>query len=170
MVFTLAACSFFGRKNADDQRDETEEQLVIDLDDGEEIMQYISNMSLRDKVGQLFMIRPDQLCFSESSEYIHTSDSGVLSLTDEMILNLEDYPAGGFVLFDKNIESPLQIAAFTEDLKASCSTAPFIAADEEGGVVTRIAHARYKGFELKTYESMESIGRTGDTQKKPAHT
>lgn len=47
--------------------------------------------------------------------------------------------AGGLILFDRNIEGPEQLAALTAYLRAAHSgLAPFLAVDEEGGLVERL--------------------------------
>lgn len=119
---------------------------------------YIANMTLREKVGQLFVIRPDQLDTSLTLEQIHNdriSATGVTAMNDTMLATLKDYPAGGFALFRKNIDTPKQLQAFTKALKASCEITPIIAVDEEGGRIARIANA--KGFSVKKYPSAQDM-------------
>ncbi len=49
---------------------------------------------------------------------------------------------GGVILFDRNIESPEQLAALTRSLHAASETPILIGIDQEGGMVTRMRQAR----------------------------
>ncbi|MBO4862177.1 MAG: glycoside hydrolase family 3 protein [Firmicutes bacterium] len=125
--------------------------------------QLLATMTLREKVGQMFIIRPDQLVTSLPPASTHTSKaSKVKTFTQEMQNTLKDYPAGGFIFFDKNIESKEQIMKFTAQAREVSKYLPFVAIDEEGGEVTRLAGSRSKGIYVKTYRSMGAIGKTGD--------
>ena len=121
-------------------------------------------MTLREKVGQLFVIRPDQLDTTLSLEDINdTKAVGVKNLSSVMRETLSQYPAGGFAIFGKNITSPEQLKKFTSDLHNACEVVPIMAIDEEGGTVARIAN--HKAFNVTKYKSMEAIGATGDLTK-----
>src|SRR5699024_373762 len=84
---------------------------------------------------------------------------GVTALTDAMRETLETYPVGGVVLFGKNIESPAQLAAFTADLQEAGRLPMFIAVDEEGGAVARLANS--PALSLPQYESAAAVGAEG---------
>ncbi len=121
----------------------------------------LDNMSTADKVGQLFIIRPDSLDPSLTDEQISNATKyGVTALTDEMKATLQEYPAGGFAVFGKNITSPEQLKSFVSDLKNASIVAPVMGIDEEGGSVSRIANS--KGFNVTKYKSMAAVGSTGD--------
>ena len=124
----------------------------------------LSTLTTRQKVGQLFVIRPDQLLTSISETSIHDAwEPGALSLTEEMRAVLEQYPAGGFALFGKNIDTPEQLSAFLRELAGACGIAPILSVDEEGGRVARLANA--KAFShLPKVGSMAQIGSTGDPE------
>ena len=57
-------------------------------------------MTLREKVGQLFMVRPDALeeRFS-TAELEDNSITGTTQVSDEMREKYRQYPCGGFALF-----------------------------------------------------------------------
>ena len=115
-------------------------------------------MTLREKVGTLFMIRPDQLDLTLSPDEAHNDKRdavGVKSLTAPMLETLKDYPAGGFIIFRKNIESPSQLRRLTSALKDACAVPPLMAIDEEGGQIARIAN--HKAFKLKKFTTTASI-------------
>ena len=63
-------------------------------------------------------------------------------LTDAMRETLQAYPVGGICQFGKNITDPEQLAQFNTDLQAASRMPLFIAVDEEGGAVARLANHR----------------------------
>ena len=115
----------------------------------------LSVMSLDQKIGQLFIVRPESL----------SGGSGKLtSMTDALRKGLSERMPAGIIMFGENITDPSQIKAFNEDLHMSAylySTLPLmIAVDEEGGLVARIANN--PNFSVPEYDSMLSVGNTGD--------
>ena len=125
----------------------------------------LEKMTLRQKVGQLFLVRPDALCFDQTQEQIDDpEEAGVKEVTDEIREALEEYPVGGVVLFGKNIESPEQLRQFNADWQTVGEIPLFLAVDEEGGRVARLANS--EGFDLPKYESAfatEDAGEMGHT-------
>lgn len=123
----------------------------------------MAEMSLREKVGQLFLVRPDALDPSQTQEEIDDSDApGLKELTSAMEGMLDKYPVGGVVLFGKNLSSPRQVTAFNQALQEASSIPLFIGMDEEGGSVARLAN--HPGFDLPQYESAGAVGATGDPE------
>ena len=123
----------------------------------------MAGMSLREKVGQLFLVRPDALDPAQTQEEIDDSDApGVKELTPAMEEMLKKYPVGGVVLFGKNLSSPQQVTAFNQALQEASSIPLFIGVDEEGGSVARLAN--HSGFDLPQYESAGAVGATGDPE------
>ena len=124
----------------------TPEVLSVDVE------QLLANMTPEEKVGQLFFVRPDALDPNQTTAQIDDSDAaGVTEMSVTIGNMLVRYPVGGVVLFDKNIRSPEQLTAFVDALQSASKTPLFIAVDEEGGIVTRLA--RNPNFELPGYES-----------------
>lgn len=96
----------------------------------------LSSMTLEEKVWQLFFVRCEER---------------------------GEYPVGGVVLFAKDIKNPTCLKSLTREITASNpKTAPLIAIDEEGGRVARIA--QNPNFNVPKYQSMLSIGQTGNTE------
>ncbi|MBQ6773219.1 MAG: DUF3459 domain-containing protein [Synergistaceae bacterium] len=123
----------------------------------------IANMTLREKIGQLFIIRPEQLITNLKSKQVHSNnDYGTSSLTKSMLETLKKYPAGGFALFTKNIDSPEQLKAFTKGLIEASEHYPIIAIDEEGGKISRIAN--HKNFRVAKFKNAESIAGSNQTR------
>ena len=123
----------------------------------------MAGMSLREKVGQLFLVRPDALDPAQTQEEIDNSDMpGVKELTSAMEEMLEKYPVGGVVLFGKNLSSPQQVTAFNQAFQEASRIPLFIGVDEEGGSVARLAN--HPGFDLPQYESAGAVGAAGDPE------
>jgi len=146
-----------------EQSSEYNESVPDDTDD--KTAGLIEELTLEQKVGQMFFIRPEQLAesyyLSEDSVY-NTSEDGISSVSDVMKEEYSNLPVGGFVLFARNIVSPDQVTEFTAELSALGSPKPIIAVDEEGGIVTRIASNQL--FDVPQIDSMENIGMTEKTE------
>ena len=118
-------------------------------------------LTLEQKVGQLFIVRPDALDLTLSQETINDAHAdGVTAVTNEMRKTLQQYPVGGICQFGKNIESPSQLARFNADLQAASVTPLLIAVDEEGGLIARLANS--DTFNLPRYASAAAVGASGD--------
>ena len=143
-VFFLAGCATTKIQN--NYENKTAEQIL-------------SEMTTEEKVGQLFVIQPDQLdpSFGKKGFKYHRNFSGILSK------NAKKYKPGGIVLFGGNIINQKQLKAFTAAAQAQSSIPLLIAADEEGGRVTRLAKTEALGLDV--VPSMEKIGNTGDIYK-----
>lgn len=138
---------------------ETEQTENTDTADSIEIL--LEQMTLRQKVGQLFIVRPDALDPEQTQEQIDDSKAaGVTELTDAMKAMLEEYPVGGIAMFSKNIVSPEQITAFNASWQSAGAIPMFLSVDEEGGAVSRLAN--HAAFDLPAYESAAAVGAAGD--------
>lgn len=127
----------------------------------ETIERYMESMTLREKVGQLFFIRPDALDVTQSPAQINSSDTeGVKTLTDDMRSVLAAYPVGGVAIFGKNISDPETLRAFTSALRSAVTVPMFLGVDEEGGLVARLGNNA--AFGLPTYESAAAVGGSGN--------
>lgn len=113
----------------------------------------LAAMTLREKVGQLFLVRPESLTGGTSER---------TQVTEAMLAALEQYPVGGFVLFGENLTDPEQVTAFNRGLRDACRIAPFLGVDEEGGAVARIAN--HYGFSVPRYRSAASVAASGDSR------
>ena len=128
----------------------------------DEIMTEISRMTLREKVGQLFMVRPDVLEERFSPAELEDNDiTGTTQVSDAMREAYRRYPCGGFALFRKNILSPSQLTELTDGLHGLGDPAPVIGIDEEGGRVARIAN-HPAGFGVRKFPPMGKIAAAGD--------
>lgn len=135
-----------------------------DRDAAQRIEELLAGMSLREKVGQLFFVRPDALDPAQDQSRIDDADArGVTALTDGMEETLLQYPVGGVVLFGKNLTDPGQLAAFTADLHRAGEIPLLVAVDEEGGPVARLAN--HPGFdELPDSPDAAEVAASGGAQ------
>ena len=124
----------------------------------------LSQMTLEEKVGQLFLIRPDSLDPSLTPDQVHeTSLYGRTEASSSMLETLKKYPAGGIVYFGKNLIGPNSLKNYMSSLSSVSDIPLLYAVDEEGGIVSRIAQIDAFGIENVGY--MTNIGATGDTGK-----
>lgn len=126
----------------------------------DEVEEMLSKMTLREKVGQLFVVRPEALDTTiHWQAYAELMPLELQAVNDCMKGVSEKFPVGGVILFAWNIKDEVQLAQFIPQLKA-LNGQPLMCIDEEGGRVARIANN--PNFDVKKYESMAAIGATGD--------
>ncbi len=141
--------------------DPEENTEPVEPEQPETAAEWLAQMTLREKVGQIFWIIPEQLVPGVADAKIRDSGLvGTTAVTDEMRRTMEQYPAGGFVLFGRNIDTPAQLKALTAALRGIGGPAPVITVDEEGGRVARLAN--HDGFDVPQVGSMESLAEAGD--------
>lgn len=144
-----------------------EEEPIVTPPDAIELQ--LQEMTLREKVGQMFYVRPECLDttihFNQPNGIDSSSDDITaikLQAVNATMRNVnEKYPVGGIILYAHNIEDETQLAKFIPEIRA-LKGSPLLCIDEEGGRVARIG--RNSNFSVKTYESMGVIGATGDPQ------
>ena len=135
----------------------------------DEVEAQLQQMTLREKVGQMFYVRPECLDTAIHFNRPGSIDESVDDITkirlqavNETMRGVnEKYPVGGIILYAHNIEDEAQLARFVPEIRA-LKGSPLLCIDEEGGRVARIG--RNSNFQVKTYESMGAIGATGDPQ------
>ena len=146
--------------------DEDDNPVVSPTD---EVEAQLQRMTLREKVGQLFYVRPECLDttihFNQPSSVDATSDDireiKLQAVNATMRGVNEKYPVGGVILYAHNIEDEAQLSAFVSQIR-TLNGAPLLCIDEEGGRVARIANN--ENFDVEKFESMGAIGATGDAQ------
>jgi beta-N-acetylhexosaminidase len=123
----------------------------------------IQKMSIREKVGQMFFVRPEALDTSiHWNEYAELPDYKLEQVNKTMLAVNKDYPIGGMILYAHNIVDETQLSKFIEEIQKLNGT-PLLAIDEEGGRVARIANN--ENFDVPKYESMAAIAESGDANK-----
>ncbi|MBQ9701404.1 MAG: glycoside hydrolase family 3 protein, partial [Bacteroidales bacterium] len=127
--------------------------------DEDAVRAQLSSMTLREKVGQLFCVRPESLdpVFRNSSEGMMAYQ--MQAVNEETKAFAAQYPVGGVTLFSHNIDNPEQLKAFTQALHA-LPGAPLVSVDEEGGRVARVGGNL--NFDVPRIPAMGKVGATGD--------
>ncbi len=110
---------------------------VVEVNPVDEIL---NQMTLEEKIGQMM------ICGFHGT-----------TTNDDVNFMLNNYHFGGIILFDRNMENKAQVKALTESLQPGKKIPLFIAIDEEGGRVSRMAH------DLTPPPSQKEIGQTGDS-------
>lgn len=126
------------------------------------IEKQLQEMTLREKVGQLFCVRPEAFDVAlEWDTYTKIATYQLQAVNEQMVKVNAEYPAGGIILFAHNIKDEPQLAAFMKDLRAFNGD-PLFYIDEEGGRVARIGNN--ENFQVEKFPAMGEIGRSGDTK------
>lgn len=126
----------------------------------DDVEQQLRKMTLREKVGQMFYVRPEALDTTiHWSSFDELAPYKLQQINDCMAGVVKNYPIGGMILYAWNIEDENQLEAFITQIRALNGN-PLLCIDEEGGRVSRLAN--HPNFDLPKYASMESIGETGD--------
>ena len=166
MQWVLAATLICGASMFTSCTSDEDDNPVVPTD---EVEAQLQQMTLREKVGQLFYVRPE--CLDTTIHFNQPSD--VDGSTDDIktiklqTVNAtmrgvnEKYPVGGVILYAHNIEDEAQLSTFISQIRA-LNGSPLLCIDEEGGRVARIANNA--NFEVEKFESMGAIGATGDPQ------
>jgi beta-N-acetylhexosaminidase len=124
----------------------------------------LNSMTLEEKIGQLFIIRPESLKPDLTPQQVHNPNKyAVTSLDAQMAEKLKNYHVGGIALFGKNIVSPEQLTALISTMQQNSKIPLFISTDEEGGSVSRVANAQ--NFDVPQHSNMQDIGATGDSRE-----
>lgn len=117
---------------------------------GEPVRSHISEMPLEDKVAGLFIVTPEAL-------------TGVRTVTqagEGTQKALNEYAVGGLIYFRHNIVDKEQLTEMLFNTVSMSRYPIFLAVDEEGGSVSRVAAS---GIDVIQVGDMASIGESGDT-------
>ncbi len=127
-------------------------ETVVELTPEEKLDQIVNAgievMPLEDKVAGLFIVTPESI----------TGVSTAIKAGDGTREALAKYAVGGIVYFSKNIRSEEQLTEMIDNTQLYSKYPLFIAVDEEGGSVSRVADA---GIGTKV-DAAQTIGLTGD--------
>ena len=115
----------------------------------------LSEMTLEQKVAQLFIVRPESL----------TGVGQVIAAGDATKAALEKMPVGGVVYFADNLQDTdqtVEMLSNTMKYGEELNGLPlFLCVDEEGGTVSRVGGN--PGFGVDNVGDMCDVGATGDT-------
>ena len=115
---------------------------------------YLEEMTLEEKVAQLFIIQPEAIL--DVGTAVAAGDA-----TREAI---DKYPVGGFIYFGENLQSKEQTQEMLRNVQAYSTERTgfpaFLSVDEEGGTVARVAGTG--NFDVPDIGDMADIGAAGD--------
>lgn len=169
IVFSVTKLTESNRQKAQEQQEKLEQLLaseqqetlpgaeatpepVVELTPQQKLDEIVNAgidvMPLEDKVAGLFIVTPEAI----------TGVSTAVQAGEGTQSALAQYAVGGIVYFQKNIQSGEQIKEMIENTQLYTKYPLFIAVDEEGGSVSRVANAGL-GTKLDT---AETIGQTAD--------
>lgn len=122
----------------------------------QEIEEEVREMPLEEKVGQMFLVTPDQLTGVTSTEAGQKTRSAIA-----------EAEPGGLIYFSDNLQSADQTRTMLNTTKQYYQElglpAPFLAVDEEGGSVARVANSGR--FDVPKLPDMCEVGASGDVQE-----
>lgn len=136
--------------------------------EGAQIEAWIKKHSIEEKVAQLFIVTPEAingLVKDEGSLAIDSGARGYITEFGQLLSDgIDNCPVGGFIFFGKNLEGRDQTIALLENISSFYEErnmpSPFLAVDEEGGLVARIGNN--PNFDVDSTVPMSEIGATGD--------
>ncbi|MDE5940436.1 MAG: beta-N-acetylhexosaminidase [Lachnospiraceae bacterium] len=144
------------------EQEQPEEELVIDtpepveeeLEEEEDILgglaeSYYSEMSIENKVAGLFMVTPEAITGVGTATQAGSGTQEALS----------QYAVGGLIYFGQNILDKEQITGMLANTASMSNYPIFLAVDEEGGDVSRVANSK---VEVTKVDDMASVGAGGD--------
>lgn len=136
----------------EEEPEKSEEELLE-----EQIEQMIDDMTLEERILQLFIVTPEALTGVDT--VIAAGDT-----TQEAIL---ERPVGGLIYFQKNLQNPEQVKEMLSNTyryyEEADAPMPFLSVDEEGGSVARIGGQ--SAFGVERLPDMRVIGENGNTNE-----
>lgn len=121
------------------------------------IQSKLASMTLEEKIAQLFIITPESL----------TESASVTQAGEITKAALWEYPVGGLIFFEGNIRSEQQVTELLRKqqtyIKERIGLPLFMAVDEEGGQVTRLASC--DGMDIRDFPDISEIGAMQDVNQ-----
>lgn len=124
----------------------------------DEVSEIIGEMTLEEKVAQLFVVLPEALL----------DDVSVVTQAGEMTKEaINNFPVSGFVYMQNNLQSQQQVKDLLRNTQSysmeRIGLPAFLCVDEEGGKVARLSGTGK--FDIPEFEGMDVIGQSKDTAK-----
>ncbi len=130
-----------------EEEPEEEEDLLGGLAES-----YYSEMPIETKVAGLFMVTPEAITGVRTATQAGEGTQEALNR----------YAVGGLIYFGDNIQDKDQISTMLASTASKSSYPVFLAVDEEGGEVSRVANSK---VEVTKVDDMATIGAGGDASK-----
>lgn len=162
LCISLAGCTFFGSSDdmyyPDVSSEDESENGETGFPGKEEAIElaamYMKDMTIEEKVGQLFVVNLELLDTRNGNFYEWKK------CTKRMKKSLEKYNVGGVILFSRNIARRKQTVKLINSLQSSSNIPLLVTVDEEGGDVARVASNEKMG--TTSFPTMEEVGKTKD--------
>lgn len=123
----------------------------------EQIDKIIADMSLEERILQLFVITPEAL----------TGVDTVIAAGEATREAIIERPVGGLIYFQKNLQNPEQVKEMLSNTyqyyREAGAMVPFLSVDEEGGSVARIGGQ--SAFGVERLPDMRVIGENGKVEE-----
>lgn len=158
MVFSILLLYLTGCSNGNEPILETfskingeftiQNQIGISLKEEQLIDEILNDMTLEEKVAQLFIVDIDT--------YINMTD--VTDMSEALMNKINTHPVGGVIMFSKNIVDQTQIVKLNEEMQSISKIPLWISVDEEGGRVSRLGNNPQVGMTI--IPSAQIIGNT----------
>ncbi|KAI4453455.1 cytosol non-specific dipeptidase [Holotrichia oblita] len=123
------------------------EKNSYENDDEIFIQKMLDEMTLEEKIGQMFMVA-----------YRSYNGKNIIELNDYVTESIEKYRPGGIILFSENIKDYEQVKTYIEELQEISGIPLIIGVDEEGGSVSRL-----KGI-INTLPAASKIGKENNPE------
>lgn len=134
-------------------------EATTEISTADEIAAQMAEMSLEDKVGQMFVIDFGDM---DKDHVVHSAGGD---------FDVREHNIGGFILFDDDINGVAATKELTAGLMEISVIPPFIAVDEEGGAVSRIGDSgAVADYAVSSARSMAVNGTVGENYAKIAKT
>lgn len=144
------------KKKVSKETSETSSEAEEQFPDWDEVLETANEatakMTVEEKVGQLFILNLEQLDTAKGNFYEHKKAS------EEMKRTLGQYHVGGVILFSRNLKNREQTIKLNEELQSSSEIPLFVAVDEEGGDVARVASN--EKMKTTSFPPAEEVGKT----------
>lgn len=162
LIISLTGCTFLEKEKKDNTTntptasEKTEEKKIMTKEEAfVKASAYLKNMSVEEKVGQLFVLNLEQLDSSKGSYYEWKKCS------KQMEKSIKEHNIGGVIMFSRNIGTRKQTKKLIKNLKQYAPVPMFVTVDEEGGEVARIAGN--PDMKTSSFPTMEEVGKKKDT-------
>ncbi|WP_243109431.1 glycoside hydrolase family 3 N-terminal domain-containing protein [Anaerophilus nitritogenes] len=145
MLMTSCKLVFNGTKDSERNKEKIEKVVISDpvekqMSDLEKAHQILNEMSLEEKVGQMFIVRCPQ---------------------ENAIQSISKYHLGGYILFGRDFKNKTQeeVSLNIQSYQNASKIDMLIGVDEEGGTVNRVS--AYNQFRSSRFKSPQNLYKEG---------
>jgi len=160
LLVSLCNCSYSQNSNCENQTIETSVlNIQSELANDDEIVELrLKNLSLEEKIAQLFILAPEQLVDGYSN---------ITAAGDATKTAFNNRPIGGIIYMDSNIVNPYQTKSMLRNMNEisykRINIPALLCVDEEGGMVARIANN--SNFNVPHFSRMSTVGQSNNPQE-----